>query len=230
MPCRAQPVRRQGLRSEGVAKSHMHRKELETLDRAPAEHRSGLEVESCLAPRYAVSHARKQPPAFLQHPCTRMLCTDYHRWLLNAPDMIVHEHSVPHIVCLPVCRATCDSHLQSTRQMSDESHLALHPRLQGTKWIQIKCTNVLAPAVQPKDWGIQMNKKERRLALATALQSATANTVIVQDLKVSFLTQSPALKNAVLSLSTAFRQPAKGLQPKRLAHSSAQLKSHGLIS
>lgn len=29
-----------------------------------------------------------------------------------------------------------------------------------------------------------MNKKERRLALATAFQSATANTVIVEDLKV----------------------------------------------
>lgn len=38
--------------------------------------------------------------------------------------------------------------------------------------------------LQPKDWGIRMNKKERRLALATALQSATANITIVEDLKV----------------------------------------------
>ena len=39
--------------------------------------------------------------------------------------------------------------------------------------------------MQPKDWGIRMNKKERRLALATALQSATASTTVVQDLKVT---------------------------------------------
>lgn len=35
-----------------------------------------------------------------------------------------------------------------------------------------------------------MNKKERRLALATALQSATANTTIVEDLKVHHTLQS----------------------------------------
>ena len=46
---------------------------------------------------------------------------------------------------------------------------------------------ILFPVSQPKDWGIRMNKKERRLALATAFQSATANTVIVEDLKVSLL-------------------------------------------
>lgn len=38
--------------------------------------------------------------------------------------------------------------------------------------------------LQPKDWSIKMNKKERRLALATALQSAAASTVTVRDLKV----------------------------------------------
>ncbi len=35
---------------------------------------------------------------------------------------------------------------------------------------------------QPKDWSIKMNKKERRLALATALQSAAADTIVVDDL------------------------------------------------
>lgn len=37
---------------------------------------------------------------------------------------------------------------------------------------------------QPCDWTIKMNKKERRLALATALQDATPDMVVVQDLKV----------------------------------------------
>jgi large subunit ribosomal protein L4 len=32
---------------------------------------------------------------------------------------------------------------------------------------------------KPRDWGIKMNKKERRLALGTALQSAAADTVVV---------------------------------------------------
>ena len=34
---------------------------------------------------------------------------------------------------------------------------------------------------KPKDWSIKMNKKERRLALATALQSAAADTVVVES-------------------------------------------------
>jgi len=35
---------------------------------------------------------------------------------------------------------------------------------------------------KPKDWSIKMNKKERRLALATALQSAAADMLVVEDL------------------------------------------------
>jgi large subunit ribosomal protein L4 len=36
--------------------------------------------------------------------------------------------------------------------------------------------------LQPKDWSIKMNKKERRLALATALQSAAADVVVVDSI------------------------------------------------
>uniref|UniRef100_A0A7S0WZE2 Large ribosomal subunit protein uL4c n=1 Tax=Chlamydomonas leiostraca TaxID=1034604 RepID=A0A7S0WZE2_9CHLO len=35
---------------------------------------------------------------------------------------------------------------------------------------------------KPKDWSIKMNKKERRLALATALQSAAADMVVIDSL------------------------------------------------
>lgn len=51
---------------------------------------------------------------------------------------------------------------------------------------------------KPKDWGIRMNKKERRLALATALQSATASTTVVQDLKDQLST--PKTKTLVQAL------------------------------
>ncbi|KAG2491540.1 hypothetical protein HYH03_010111 [Edaphochlamys debaryana] len=36
---------------------------------------------------------------------------------------------------------------------------------------------------KPKDWSISMNKKERRLALATALQSAAADMIVVESLE-----------------------------------------------
>lgn len=36
---------------------------------------------------------------------------------------------------------------------------------------------------KPKDWSISMNKKERRLALATALQSAAADMIVVDSLE-----------------------------------------------
>jgi ribosomal protein L4 len=42
---------------------------------------------------------------------------------------------------------------------------------------------VSAWCLQPKDWSISMNKKERRLALATALQSAAGDVVVVDDIK-----------------------------------------------
>ena len=35
---------------------------------------------------------------------------------------------------------------------------------------------------KPKDWSIKMNKKERRLAMATAIQSAAPAMVVVDDL------------------------------------------------
>lgn len=37
-------------------------------------------------------------------------------------------------------------------------------------------------AGQPKDWTIKMNKQERRLALATALQSAAKDMIVVESL------------------------------------------------
>jgi large subunit ribosomal protein L4 len=34
---------------------------------------------------------------------------------------------------------------------------------------------------KPKDWSISMNKKERRLAMATAMQSAAVDTIVVES-------------------------------------------------
>lgn len=39
--------------------------------------------------------------------------------------------------------------------------------------------------MQPKDWSINLNKKERRLAMATALQSAAADMVVVDSFAAS---------------------------------------------
>ncbi|XP_024364727.1 uncharacterized protein [Physcomitrium patens] len=41
---------------------------------------------------------------------------------------------------------------------------------------------------KPKDWSIKINKKEKRLAISTALQSAGANTVVVEDFEEKFST------------------------------------------
>jgi len=51
---------------------------------------------------------------------------------------------------------------------------------------------------KPKDWSVKMNKKERRLALATALQSAAPSTVVVSDLETSF--EKPSTKSLVQAL------------------------------
>ena len=38
--------------------------------------------------------------------------------------------------------------------------------------------------MQPTDWAIKMNKKERRLAVATALQSATGDIIVAENIRV----------------------------------------------
>ena len=46
------------------------------------------------------------------------------------------------------------------------------------------------PSLQPVDWTIKINKKERRLAVATALQSAATDITVEDDIKVRILTCS----------------------------------------
>ena len=51
------------------------------------------------------------------------------------------------------------------------------------------CVPLLSVPVllQPRDWSISMNKKERRLAYATAFQNAAESITVVEDLEVSCL-------------------------------------------
>lgn len=51
---------------------------------------------------------------------------------------------------------------------------------------------------KPKDWSIKINKKEKRLAISTALQSAAVNTVVVEDLDEQFAV--PKTKEFVAAL------------------------------
>ena len=44
---------------------------------------------------------------------------------------------------------------------------------------------VIIPCVQATDWSIKINKKERRLAVATALQNAAADILVVESIRVS---------------------------------------------
>ena len=71
-----------------------------------------------------------------------------------------------------------------------------------------------------------MNKKERRLALATAFQSATANTVIVEDLKVRSTASPVGRKPAKLTVDSAqFVAAITDLHCQRTANSPAAITS-----
>jgi len=56
---------------------------------------------------------------------------------------------------------------------------------------------------KPRDWGIKMNKKERRLALGTALQSAAADTLVVDAVSLS----SPKTSELVAALARLGADP-----------------------
>jgi large subunit ribosomal protein L4 len=54
---------------------------------------------------------------------------------------------------------------------------------QGSRRTPLKPGGGVIFGPKPKDWSIKMNKKERRLALATALQSAAPHTIVVEDMQ-----------------------------------------------
>ena len=57
---------------------------------------------------------------------------------------------------------------------------------------------------KPKDWSIKMNKKERRLAMATAIQSAAAaSSLIVVDSLAGAVPKTKAMANALKSWGVA---------------------------
>ncbi|KAH9563813.1 hypothetical protein CY35_05G144500 [Sphagnum magellanicum] len=58
---------------------------------------------------------------------------------------------------------------------------------------------------KPKDWSIKINKKEKRLAISTALQSAAVNTIVVEDLDEKFTT--PKTKEFIATLKRWGIQP-----------------------
>lgn len=39
---------------------------------------------------------------------------------------------------------------------------------------------------KPKDWSVKINKKEKRLAISTAISSAVENTIVVEDFEDKF--------------------------------------------
>ncbi|KAE8697024.1 50S ribosomal protein L4 [Hibiscus syriacus] len=60
---------------------------------------------------------------------------------------------------------------------------------------------------KPRDWSIKINKKEKRLAISTALSSAAENTIVVEDLGDKF--EKPKTKDFIEALKRW------GLDPKQ---------------
>ena len=84
-------------------------------------------------------------------------------------------------------------------------------------------------SMQPKDWSIKMNKKERRLATATALQSAAQSITVVDDIKVlpncSDFMHEPNYRLIEIKLkSDAFGQASSGLPLHCILESSSALE------
>uniref|UniRef100_A0A0C9RNA5 Large ribosomal subunit protein uL4c n=1 Tax=Wollemia nobilis TaxID=56998 RepID=A0A0C9RNA5_9CONI len=60
---------------------------------------------------------------------------------------------------------------------------------------------------KPKDWSIKINKKEKRLAITTALTSAAVNTVVVEDFNDKF--DKPKTKDFIAALKNWGIHPSK---------------------
>ncbi|CAM8916293.1 unnamed protein product [Rhodiola kirilowii] len=51
---------------------------------------------------------------------------------------------------------------------------------------------------KPKDWSVKINRKEKQLALSTAIASAAANTVVVEDIEGGF--EKPSTKEFIAAM------------------------------
>lgn len=69
----------------------------------------------------------------------------------------------------------------------------------GSKRTPLKPGGGVVFGPKPKDWTITMNKKERRLAMSSALQNAADSIVVVEDLEGKF--EDKKTKNMVAALS-----------------------------
>jgi large subunit ribosomal protein L4 len=77
---------------------------------------------------------------------------------------------------------------------------------QGSKRTPLRPGGGVVFGPKPKDWGIKMNKKERRLALATALHSAAPSIITVRDLASQF-TAGPKTRTLVDTLAKLGASP-----------------------
>lgn len=51
---------------------------------------------------------------------------------------------------------------------------------------------------KPRDWSIKINRKEKRLALSTAMASAAVNTIVVEDFSENF--EKPKTKEFIAAM------------------------------
>lgn len=56
-------------------------------------------------------------------------------------------------------------------------------KLPYSQWAALFPDRLTDCSMQPTDWSIKMNKKERRLAVATALHSAAADILVADNMK-----------------------------------------------
>lgn len=74
---------------------------------------------------------------------------------------------------------------------------------QGSRRTPLRPGGGITFGPKPRDWGIKMNKKERRLAMATALQSAAGDTMVVDAVSLA----SPKTSELVAALARLGADP-----------------------
>mmetsp|Transcript_16973 Transcript_16973/g.23750 ORF Transcript_16973/g.23750 Transcript_16973/m.23750 type:complete len:341 (-) Transcript_16973:374-1396(-) len=78
---------------------------------------------------------------------------------------------------------------------------------QGSRRTPLKPGGGIIFGPKPRDWSVDMNQKERRIAMATALQSASSDVILVEDLDGKF--ESPKTKNMADFLGRVGAKPSE---------------------
>jgi len=163
--------------------------------------RKHLEESGC-GPRNATNtqtqRQRRPPPFFFSPPLDGLVKRKKTHLSSSTPTRSISKHQQGTASTLTRSEVQGGGKKPYAQKGTGNAHI-------GSRRTPLKPGGGVSFGPKPKDWGIKMNKKERRLAMATALQSAASDIIVIESAAMS----EPKTKALVEALAGVGADPMK---------------------